>query len=69
MSVCVCVSRCGVRSKDDHYRWQTDQTADLGYGNIFIVYILLKDSLLIVQHVRDSPEQMEVWKTCTDPLF
>lgn len=25
--------RCGVWSKDDHYRWQTDQTADLGYGN------------------------------------
>lgn len=24
--------RCGVWSKDDHYRWQTDQIADLGHG-------------------------------------
>lgn len=32
------MSRCGVWSEDDHYRWQTDQTADLGYGNISIAY-------------------------------
>ena len=37
--LCVSVSRCGVRSEDDHYRWQTDQTADLGYGNISVVHL------------------------------
>lgn len=31
--------RCGVWSKDDHYRWQTDQTADLGYGNKSVVFV------------------------------
>lgn len=24
--------RCRIRSADDHHRWQTDKTSDLGHG-------------------------------------
>lgn len=33
----LCVFRCGVWRQDDHYRWKTDQTADLGYGKMSLV--------------------------------
>lgn len=32
-----CVFRCGVWRQDDHYRWKTDQTADLGHGKMSLM--------------------------------